>query len=65
MTSYPCSHRTYFLQHPDGTKVRLSNGKAEWENWDHKRWTEDRPLWHPSAYAARLVRIGFHREEVD
>ncbi len=65
MTRISSDSRTYVLQHQDGTTVTIHKDKAEWEKWDHKRWTEDLPLWHPSAYAAKLVRLGFHRKEAD
>lgn len=57
--------RTYILQHLDGTTMTLRESKVEWVDWDYERWTKDRPLWAPSAYAARLIRLGFHRKEAD
>ena len=51
------------LTHDDGTTVRLGKDAAVWTEPNGKESKEDRPLWPPRAYAARLVRIGFHRGE--
>ncbi|MDW5563959.1 MAG: hypothetical protein SA339_12125 [Methanomassiliicoccus sp.] len=50
------------LTHSDGTQVTLSKDVATWTEPNGHVVKEDRPLWPPKAYAARLVRQGFHRE---
>jgi hypothetical protein len=50
------------LAHSDGTIVKLGQDATVWTDPDGKVSTEDRPLWPPRVYAARLVRHGFKRE---
>jgi hypothetical protein len=50
------------LTHSDGTTVVLGRDGAIWTEPSGRTVKEDRPLWPPRVYAARLIRLGFHRE---
>ena len=52
---------SHILQHPDGTIARINPGGVVWVTPDGEE-IEDTLLWPPRAYAARLCRIGFHRQ---
>jgi hypothetical protein len=54
--------REIVLTHPDGTSVAIDRNAATWTEPSGHVIKEDRPLWPPKAYAARLIRLGFHRE---
>lgn len=54
--------KNLILTHPDGTIVAIDRNAATWTEPNGKVIKEDRPLWPPKAYAARLIRLGFHRE---
>lgn len=56
------SAKEIVLMHSDGTTVTLGRGVATWTEPSGQVRREDNPLWPPKAYAARLVRLGFHRE---
>lgn len=54
--------RGIVLTHPDGTTVAINREVATWTEPNGHVIEEDRPLWPPKTYAARLCRIGFVRE---
>jgi hypothetical protein len=55
--------REIVLTHSDGTTVALGRDVATWTELSGKVVKEDRPLWPPRQYAARLCKLGFTRQE--